>query len=125
MADYSSFYRYQISLADVQRYEMIDPQLDALKDEFNALKSKKPDAPVSKAKIRMVNAVLADALELVKDLPEAKYLALLNEDDIPQVSDVAMLLAQVEKAMNRYSILHRQDREWFLTKEDAKKVNRN
>jgi hypothetical protein len=122
MPDYSSFYRYNISLAEVQKFEMIEPQLSALRSEFNQLKAKKPEAPVSKAKIKMVNAVLGDALELLERLPEAKYLAPLEEDDIPQVSDVAMLLSQFQKAMARFELLHKQGSRWFLNKVDAKKV---
>jgi hypothetical protein len=122
MADYSSFYRYNVTLAEVQKFEMIEPQLDALRLEFNQLKAKKPEAPVSKTKIKMVNAVLGDALELRERLPEAKYLTLLEEDDIPQVSDVAILLSQFEKAMSRFELLHKQSGRWFLNKADAKKV---
>ncbi len=122
MSEYSSFYRYHISLAEVQKFEMVEPQLDALRLEFNQLKAKKPEAPVSKTKIKMVNAVLKDALELLERLPEAKYLSLLEEDDIPQVSDVAMLLSQFEKAMSRFEFLHKQNGRWFLDQSDAKKV---
>jgi len=122
MSDYSSFYRHTVTLEEVQKFEMAEPQLDALRSEFNQLKAKKPEGPVSKAKIKMVNAVLKDALELLERLPEAKYLALLEEDDIPQVSDVAMLLSQFEKAMSRFEALHKQSGRWFLNKGDAKKV---
>jgi hypothetical protein len=125
MSDYSSFYRYEVSLEEVQKFEMVKPQLDAMRLEFNQLKAKKPEAPVSKTKIKMVNAVLKDALELLDRLPESKYLALLDEDDIPQVSDVAMLLSQFEKAMSRFEVLHKQNSRWFLNKVDAKKVGLN
>ena len=122
MSDYSSFYRYNVSLDEVQKFEMVEPQLDAMRKELNQLKAKKPDAPVSKAKIKMVNAVLKDAIEHLERLPEAKYLTVLDEDDIPQVSDVAMLLSQFEKAMVRFQVLHKQNGRWFLNESDAKKV---
>jgi hypothetical protein len=124
MPEYSSFFRYQVTLGEVQKFEMVKPQLDAMRLEFNQLKAKKPEAPVSKTKIRMVNAVLEDALELLERLPEAKYLSPLEEDDIPQVSDVAILLSQFEKAMSRFEFLHKQGGDWFLNNADAKRVGR-
>ena len=118
--EYDSFHNYYIEMDEVRLFEMVSPQLEALRREFGELKSKKPDAVVSKTKVKLVNAVLEDALGLLGDLPESKYLARLDEDDVPQVSDVAMVLSQFHAALQRFRGLHTRNGSWFV-KNDPRK----
>lgn len=67
--------------------------------EFKDLSKKKPDAAVSKSKINITNRLLTKVRTVLNDEESIEFLDLLDEDDIPQVSDVTLILSQYEAAM--------------------------
>jgi hypothetical protein len=76
--------------------------LDAMYAEFKELAKKKPDAAVSKNKITIVNRLLEKVREMLESESSIAFLDLLNEDDIPQVSDVTLILSQYAAAMDDF-----------------------
>lgn len=88
------------------QYNALMPLLEAMFREFRELAKKKPEGVLNKRKVDMVNRLLKDVLTIVEDEPNRPYLDLLDEDDLPQNSDVLLILSQFEASMkvfqNRY-----------------------
>jgi hypothetical protein len=108
---------------DIEKFEYLSPALDSLHDELSKLSGKKQDAPVSAYKIKMVNRVLAGIKNIIGDDPALNELELLSDEELPQNSDVVLLLGQFRAAMGRlknaffgYDDMYGSDR-WF-TKEN-------
>ncbi len=78
------------------------PLLRAMFDEFKELSKKKPDAVLNKRKVELVNRLLKDVLAILEDEPSRPYLDLLDEDDLPQNSDVLLMLSQFVAAMSAF-----------------------
>lgn len=83
----------------VKTYEAAVGVFSALLSEVRELSKKKPDATLSASKVKLINNVLDDLLGILKDEPENKYLTRLEDDDLPQVSDALMMMAQVNVAL--------------------------
>ena len=78
------------------------PLLEAAYSEFRELSKKKPDAAVSKKKIDIVNRLLTKIRDVLSDEESIIFLDLLDEDDIPQVSEVTLILSQYVAAMSEF-----------------------
>lgn len=83
-------------------YDALRPLLVAMYQEFKELSKKKPDAALSKRKVEIVNRLLRDILLMLDDEPNRQYLDLLDEDELPQNSDVLLVLSQVDAAMKAF-----------------------
>jgi hypothetical protein len=86
----------------VAQYQALMPLLEAMFREFRELAKKKPDGALNKRKVAMVNRLLKDVLAIVEDEPSRLYLDLLEEDDLPQNSDVLLILSQFDAAMKAF-----------------------
>jgi len=89
-----------------QTHENMTPLLEAMYSEFKELSKKKPDAAVSKSKIKIVNRLLEKVTIVLSDEESIGYLDLLDEDDVPQVSDVTLILSQYVAAMKAFYQKH-------------------
>ncbi|QTR51285.1 hypothetical protein [Candidatus Thiothrix anitrata] len=78
------------------------PLLDSMYSEFKDLSKKKPDTAVSKSKINIANRLLARVRTILNDEESIDFLDLLDEDDVPQVSDVTLILSQYVAAMEAF-----------------------
>ncbi len=78
------------------------PLLEAMFREFQDLTKKKPEAALNKSKVKIVNRLLTDILSILDGEPNRSYLDLFDEDDVPQNSDVVLMLGQVVAAMGRF-----------------------
>lgn len=84
------------------QFMLLFPLLIAMRNEYTELTKKKPDTTLSKLKVKTVNRLLNDILELVvQDDDAKKYLDLLDDDDLPQFSDVVIILSQYVSIMTR------------------------
>ena len=83
-------------------YERSHYLLSAMFSELQGLSRKKPDGALNKTKIRQINRLLEDLLQMLKDEPDTKYLELLNEDDVPTYSDVSLLLSQFDASVREF-----------------------
>src|SRR5262249_53357869 len=86
----------------VELYEVTMPLLQAMYNEFKDLSRKKPDGAVNKAKIKVVNRLLERCRDVLKDELSIDYLDLVDEDDVPQNSDVALMISQYVAAMKQF-----------------------
>ena len=84
------------------QFDLICPLLKAMFKEFQELSKKKPEGQVGKMKVQMVNRLLKPIHELLADEGNIAYLDLLEEDDLPQNSDVILVLGQTVAAMDAF-----------------------
>ncbi|SEN69910.1 hypothetical protein SAMN05192583_3350 [Sphingomonas gellani] len=89
--------------AAVATYQSAIGVFTPLLHEVRELSKKKPDATLSASKVKLVNNVLDDLLAIVKSEPEGKYLERLEDDDLPQVSDALMMMAQFNAALDAFN----------------------
>jgi hypothetical protein len=71
--------------------------------EVRVLSSKKPDATLSKGKVKIINRTLTDLRKVLEREPEYKFLDLLDDDDLPQTSDAVLIMVQYESALHSFS----------------------
>lgn len=99
-------------------HDTMMPLLQAMFIEFKELSKKKPDAAVSKSKIKIVNRLLEKIRTVLKDEESIDFLDLLDEDDVPQASDVTLILSQYVASMNAFHGKHYgyngSEHDWFI-----------
>lgn len=87
-------------------------------EEFKDLAKKKPDAAVSKSKIAIANRLLNKVREVLADEESIDFLDLLDEDDVPQASDVTLVISQYVAAMTAFRANYfgwdGSDNRWFV-----------
>ena len=85
--------------AKVTAFEASSGVFAGLMREMRELSKKKPDATLSKPKVAILNRILTDVLAALEDEPEARYLDLLDDDELPQNSDAVLVMVQYETAL--------------------------
>lgn len=99
-------------------HDVMTPLLAAMFEEFKDLAKKKPDAAVSKSKLVIANRLLHKIREVLADEESIEFLDLLNEDDVPQASDVTLVFSQYVAAMQafkqKYYGWNGSEHAWFL-----------
>lgn len=92
--------------ANVAEYEASHDVFASLLDEVKELSKKKPDASMSAGKVKIVNRVLENLLVVLEGQPDAKYLEVLDDDDLPQVSDAVLIMVQFKAALASFRERH-------------------
>lgn len=90
------------TMARVKQYELILPMLKSMYAEFQELSKKKPEGKVTVTKIKMVNRLLLPIHDILAEEENLAYLDLIDEDEIPENSDVIIILSQTVAAMEAY-----------------------
>jgi len=115
------------SAEKVAIYETTAPLLTAMRDELRELAKKKPEATLNKNKVHIINRLLTDVKAVLEDESDSKYLDLLDEEMLPQYSDVVLILSQFAASMTRFfdrycpfvenegDILHRGEHRWSIS----------
>lgn len=98
-------------------HDVMMPLLNAMYQEFKELAKKKPESAVSKGKLVIANRLLEKVREVLAEEESIEFLDLLDEDDVPQVSDVTLILSQYVAAMQafkgKYYGWDGADHDWF------------
>lgn len=97
---------YYTTKEKAQNYDTTMPLLKAMYSEFKELSKKKPDSAVSKSKIKITNRLLEKVRTVLEDSTAIEFLDLLDEDDVPQVSDVTLILSQYVASMEAFHDEH-------------------
>ena len=101
-------------------YETTMPLLEAMYSEFQDHAKKKADSAVSKSKVRIVNRLLDDIRKVLLEEKSIGYLDRLEEDDVPQASDVTLVLSQYVAAMKAFRAKYYgwdgTDHRWFTSR---------
>lgn len=85
-----------------QTHDNMMPLLKAMYAEFKEISKKKPDSAVNKSKIKIVNRLLEKVRVVLSDELSIDFLDLLDEDDVPQASDVTLIISQYVAAMDAF-----------------------
>ena len=88
--------------AKVEAYQASSDVFQGLIQEMRELSKKKPDATLSKNKVQILNRILTDISAVLDDEPEAKYLDLLDDEQLPQNSDAVLVMVQHETALKAF-----------------------
>lgn len=83
-------------------YDRLVPMLEAAHREMSELSKKKQDGVVNALKIRNINRLLAELQRLLDNDPSRNFVELLDEETLPQNSDVVLLLSQWRAALQQY-----------------------
>jgi len=107
--------RIEVRLADL--HDVTKPLLQSMYEEFKELSKKKPEAALSKSKVKIVNRLLERVREVLAGEASIDFLDLFDEDDIPQNSDVVLMLSQYVAGMDafkeKYYGYNGRDHAWF------------
>lgn len=90
----------------VDEYKASHDVFASLLREVKELSKKKPDASMSAGKVKIVNRVLQNLLTVLEGQPDAKYLEILDDDELPQVSDAVLVMVQFESALDSFKSRH-------------------
>jgi hypothetical protein len=88
--------------AKSELWDVVQPLLSAMYEQFQELSKKKPDVAVNKQKIKTANRLLSKCREILADESSLQFLDLLEEDALPQNSDVVLILSQYDAAMTQF-----------------------
>lgn len=103
--------------AAVTTYKASTPIFEGIIKEIRELSRKKPDSTMSASKVKIINRVLNDLLQILKPEPTGKYLEALDDESLPQVSDAVLTMVQFESALyafeSKYRRYMRGDRHWI------------
>jgi hypothetical protein len=91
-----------ITSAELLQYETLLPLLEAMHEDIRQLALKSQTSALSKARIAMLNRLLADMRTLLKNEPAAAYLEVLDEATIPQNADALLVLGQFRAALEQF-----------------------
>ncbi len=89
-----------------EEWEVVEPLLNSMAQEFKELSKKKPDGPCSKRKISVANRLLERCREVLRDEPQLQFLDLFDDDDLPTYSDVTLMLSQYVAAIETFRAAH-------------------
>jgi|SRR6266516_3541879 len=94
-------------------YDRLFPMLEAAHHEMSELSKKKQDGVVNALKIRNINRLLTELQRLLKKDPSRDFVELLDEETLPQNSDVVLLLSQWRAALQQYKRCHSSYGNWL------------
>ena len=83
-------------------YETTMPLLKSMYLEIKDISKKKPDAIISPGKISIINRLLTRVRTVLCDESSIEFLDILEEESVPQASDVALMLSQYVAAMEAF-----------------------
>ncbi|WP_105596923.1 hypothetical protein [Cronobacter turicensis] len=98
--------KFYTSQEKAKAHDTTIPLLKAMYSEFKEISKKKPDSAIGKGKIKIVNRLLEKVKTVLVDEESIIFLDLLDEDDVPQASDVTLILSQYVAAMDAFRERH-------------------
>ena len=90
------------SAEDIKQYEVLRPLIEGMYKDSQALAGKKLDGTLSKQRIAMINRLLKDVKEFLRNEPTVRYLDLLDEEVVPKNADALLVLGQYKSALDHY-----------------------
>ena len=84
-------------------FDKIEGQVTGMYEEIGLLSKKKPDGPINKFKLKLINLLIAEANKLLGNqyIPFDDF-TIFDEDDLPTASDVVVILSQYLKRMKKF-----------------------
>ena len=94
--------RHLPTQAEVDTYEMLHPMLDKIANEVRELSKKKQDGALNELKVKMINRVLTQIKDLLKNESCVQFLDLLDTDIFPTNSDAILIISQYAAALSAF-----------------------
>lgn len=116
---------YYTTKEKADAYEAVIGVFNEMFKELKELGKKKPETTLSASKVNIINRVLIDAAECLKDAPDHKYLEVLDSDALPQYSDAILILSQYDGALKAFRNRHYgyqnaiSESNWFINERKA------
>lgn len=93
---------YYTTQSKAQIHDAMTPLIKSMYSEFKEISKKKPESAVSKNKIKIANRLLERLRIILADEDTIEFLDILDEDDVPQASDVTLILSQYVASMEAF-----------------------
>lgn len=106
--------------AQVAKFRFLSPMLDSALSEMREFAKKKQDGIVSETKIRILNRLVTDLRDILKNEASLNFLDLLSEEKLPQNSDAVIVLGQYRAALDSFESRHHRQVDYkptWVTKE--------
>ena len=87
---------------DVELYEELNSKLISLKGDIALLSAKKPNETVNEFKLKLINKMLAQINDLIKEFKPENDFEAFDLDVLPTNSDVLMMLNLYSNGMRRF-----------------------
>jgi len=111
--------------ADIENFEMFRPMLDKIANEVRELSKKKQDGALNELKVKMINRVLTQIKDLLKNESSVQFLDLLDTDILPTNSDAILIISQYDAALSafheKYYGYDGESHRWFTQEEPGTK----
>ena len=114
--------------AEVDTYEMLHPMLEKIAFEVRELSKKKQDGALNEVKVKMINRVLTQIKDLLKNESSVQFLDLLDTDILPTNSDAILIISQYDAGLSAFRAkYYGQDEHyksrWFTKEEPGTKAD--
>ena len=97
------------SKAEIDVFKKLRMQVSNILDQFTELSKKKPDGPVNKFKLKLVNDLLTTANKIMpKERRPFPDFETFEEDDLPSNSDVVVILSQYLSCIGKFETENKQ-----------------
>lgn len=103
-------------------YDRLVPMLEAAHREMSELSKKKQDGVVNALKIKTLNRLLTELGKVIEKDPSHGFVDKLDDETLPQNSDVVLVLSQWKAALQQFKKRHygpdEAHRQRWFTQED-------
>jgi hypothetical protein len=86
----------------IDEYRLLEAQLGRAYIEMSNFAKKNPAEKISILKLQLINRILNAIKELLKEEPSTQYLDILNEEDLPSISDTVLIMGQHISALQQF-----------------------
>lgn len=100
------------------KFDVIVPLIEAMHEDMSALSARQHETLANAYKIRAINRLLSDAMEVLDREPSLRYLEIIDEEDEPRFSDVVLTLGQFKVALQAFKKRYYDGEYGWLADED-------
>ena len=90
----------------IELYSIIYPLLKSMFTEIKDFSKKNQNDPINLSKVKIINRLLIRAKEILKDESSIEFLDILEEDNLPSMSDAVLIVSQYISALDKFHSDH-------------------
>ena len=90
----------------VELYNTINPLINYIFKELKDFSKKNQNDPINLTKVKMINRLLVKAQIILKNEPSINYLDLLEENQLPSISDAVLIVSLYISALETFHSDH-------------------
>lgn len=87
---------------DIVTLNILSPMLKSFLEEMKEFSKKNPNDKLNELKIKLINKILTQIKELLKNEPSVLYLDILDDETLPSNSDTVLILTQYKSALENF-----------------------